>query len=71
MAFQYLKGTHRKDQTRLFTRVCSDRTQRNGLKRKENRFRFDIKEKLFTVTVVRQLNRLPHGSYSRPSLMRL
>jgi len=33
-AFQYLKGAYRKDGERLFTRVCSDRTRRNGCKLK-------------------------------------
>jgi len=34
-AFQYLKGAYRKFEEGLFTRVCSDRTRRNGCKLKE------------------------------------
>jgi len=55
VAFQYLKGSYRKD--RLFSRVCGDRTRGNGLKVKEGRFKLDIK-KSFTVRVVRHWNRL-------------
>ncbi|KAJ7402723.1 hypothetical protein BTVI_83882 [Pitangus sulphuratus] len=36
VAFQYLKGTYRKDGARLFTRPYSDRTRGNGFKLKES-----------------------------------
>ncbi|KAK4832268.1 hypothetical protein QYF61_021667 [Mycteria americana] len=42
VAFQYLKGAHKKDGDRLFNRACSDRTRGNGFKLKERRFRLDI-----------------------------
>ena len=32
VAFQYLKGGYKKEGDRLFSRVCCDRTRRNGLK---------------------------------------
>ena len=32
MAFQYLKGAYKQEGERLFMRVDSDRTRRNGLK---------------------------------------
>ncbi|KFR00224.1 hypothetical protein Y956_14744, partial [Nipponia nippon] len=35
---------------------------------KEGRFRLDIRKKLFTVRVVRQLNRLPREVVDVPSL---
>jgi len=38
-AFQYLKGAYRKDGEGLFTRVCSDKTRRNGFELKEGSFR--------------------------------
>jgi len=38
---------------------CSDKTRHNGCKWKESRFRFDIRKKLFRMTVVRHSNRLP------------
>lgn len=31
-AFQYLKGAPKKDEERLLTRACSDRTKRNEFK---------------------------------------
>jgi len=38
-AFQYLKGTYNKDGEELFTRMCHDRTRRNGFKLKKGRVR--------------------------------
>ncbi|KAM9591227.1 uncharacterized protein ACIBXB_006101 isoform 1-T2 [Morphnus guianensis] len=46
-AFQYLKGAYEKDEDRLFSRACSDRTRGNGFKLKEGRFRLDIRKKFF------------------------
>ena len=42
VAFQYLKGAYKKDEERLFTRACSDRTRGSGFKRREGRFGLDI-----------------------------
>jgi len=56
-AFQYLKGAYRKDGEGLFIRVCSHRTRGNGFKLKEGRL--DIREKFFTMRVVKHWNRLP------------
>jgi len=41
-AYQYLKGTYRKDGEGLCAWVCSDRTRGNGSKLKEGRFRLGI-----------------------------
>ena len=54
MAFQYLKGSYRKEGDRLFSRVCCDRTRGNGFKLKEGRFKLDRREKKITVRVIRQ-----------------
>ena len=59
-AFQYLKGSYRKEGGRFFSRVSGDRTRRNGFKFKEGRFRFGIRKKYFTVRVVRYWNRMPY-----------
>ena len=67
-AFQYLKGTYRKDGEGLFIRECSDRMRGNSFKPKEGRFRLDIRKKFFTVKVVRHWNRLPREAVAAPSL---
>ena len=58
-AFQYLKGSYRKEGDRLFSQVCGDRTRGNGFKLKEGKFRLDIRKKSVTVRMVRHWNILP------------
>ena len=58
-AFQYLNGGNKKEGDRLFCSVCGDRTKRNCFRLKEFRSRLDVREKSFTVGVVRHWNRLP------------
>jgi len=53
VAFQYLKGSYRKEGDRLFSRVCGDQTRGNGFKLNKGRFRLDMRKKSFTVRVVR------------------
>lgn len=48
MAFQYLKGVHKREGNQLFTQLDSDRTRGNDFKVKEDRFRLDVKGKFFT-----------------------
>jgi len=67
-AFQYRKGACRKDGEGLFIRICSDRTRGNGCKLKEGRFRLDIREKFFTMRVVKHWNRLPREAVAASSL---
>jgi len=45
VAFQYLKGTYKKDEDNLFSRACSNRTRGNGFKLKKSRFRLAIRKK--------------------------
>ncbi|RMC05421.1 hypothetical protein DUI87_18613 [Hirundo rustica rustica] len=45
-AFQYLKGTCKKDTERHFRRTCSNRIKSNGAKLKEDKFRLDIGKKI-------------------------
>jgi len=52
-AYQYLKGTYRKDGENTFSRACCDRTRSNGFQLVEGRFRLDIRKKFFTVRVVK------------------
>jgi len=58
-AFQYVKGSYKKEEDRLFSRVCCDRTRGNGFKLKEGRFRLGIRKKFFTIKMMRLWNRLP------------
>jgi len=52
-AFQYLKGASNKAGEGLFARACSDSTRGNDFKLKEGRFRLAIKNKFFTMRVLR------------------
>jgi len=67
-AFQYLKGAYREAGEGLFTRACRDRTRGNGFKLKGDRFRLDIRNKFFSVWVVRHWDRLPREAVDTPSL---
>ncbi|XP_063245987.1 triadin isoform X5 [Prinia subflava] len=66
--FQYLKGACKRAKEGLFTTACSDRTRENGFKLKEVGFSLDVREKVFTVRVVRLWNRLPREVVDSPSL---
>jgi len=68
VAFQYLKGAYRKDMGNLFSKACCDRTRSNGFKLREGRFRLDIRNKFFTMRVVKRWNRLPREVVEVPSL---
>ena len=57
-AFQYLKGSYRKEGDRLFIRIHGDRTRGNSPKLKEGSFWLGRRKKSFTVRVVRHWNRL-------------
>ncbi|KAK4823679.1 hypothetical protein QYF61_005650 [Mycteria americana] len=62
------KGTYKKDGDRLYSRACCHRTMGNGFKLKEGRFRLDIRETFFTMSVVKHWNRLPREAVDVPSL---
>ena len=67
-AFQYVKVSYREEGGTLFSRVCDNRTRRNGFRLKEGRYRLDIRKKSFTVRVVRHWNRLLRDVVDAPSL---
>ena len=67
-AFQYLKGAYKKDEDRLFSRTCSNKTMGNDFKLKEGRLRLDIRKKFFTMRVEKHWNRLPREAVDAPSL---
>ena len=68
VAFQYLKGAYKQEGEQLFTRVDSDRTEGNGLKLRQGKFRSDVRRKIFTQRVVTHRNRLPSEAVDVPSL---
>ncbi|PKU42206.1 hypothetical protein llap_7489 [Limosa lapponica baueri] len=68
VAFQYLKGAYKKYWDKPFSRTCYDRTRGNGFKLEEGRFRLDIREKFFTMRVVKHWHRLPRGTVDAPPL---
>jgi len=67
-AFQYLKGAYKKAVEGLFARAYSDRTRDDGFKLKEARFRLDIRQKFFTMRVMKHWHRLPREVVDAPSL---
>ncbi|KAK4830241.1 hypothetical protein QYF61_009308 [Mycteria americana] len=67
-AFQYLKGAYKKDGDKLFSMACRDKTNSNGFKLKEGRFRLDVRKTFFTMRVVKHWNRLPREVVDAPSL---
>ena len=67
-AFQYLKGAYRKAREGHYITACSNKMRGNGFKLGEGRCRLDIRKIFFTVTVVRQWNRLPSEVLDDPSL---
>jgi len=46
VAFEYLKGSYRKEEERLFNKVCGERTRRNDFQLQECRIRLDIRKSL-------------------------
>lgn len=46
-AFQYQKGVCKKEEDRLLSKVCGDRTRGDGFKLEEGRFRLDVRKEVF------------------------
>jgi len=65
VAFQYVNSGYKKEGNRLFSRVCGDKTRRNGFKLKERRFKLDRRRTYFyakggkTLAQVAQRHRCP------------
>jgi len=67
-AFWYLKWAYKKDGDKLFSRDSCNRTRGNGFKLKKGRFRLDVRNKFFTMRVVKRWNGLPREVADAPSL---
>ena len=68
-AFQDLKVACNQERSQLFERADNSRARGNGFKLKEGRFRLDVREKFFTMRVVRCWNSCPERlRMPRPSL---
>jgi len=52
-AFQNLREAYKQDGEQLFIRLCSNRIKGYGFKLKEGRLRLHVRQKLFTMKVVR------------------
>jgi len=60
---------YKQEGSQLFERVDNGRTRENGFRLKEERFRLDVRGKLFTLRVVRCWNSCPERLWMpRPSL---
>jgi len=68
VAFQNLKGAHRKDKENIFSKACCDRMRGNGFKLREGRFRLDTRKKFFTMRVMEPWHRSPREVVNAPSL---
>jgi len=63
-----LKGAYRKERENTFKKACCDTTRSNGFKLREGRFRLHIRNKFFTMRVVKHWHRLPREVQETPSL---
>jgi len=63
-AFQHLKRAYRKEGDNPFSKACCDRTRSNGVKLREGRFRLDIRNKVFTMSMVKHWSGLPRDTGS-------
>uniref|UniRef100_A0A8C6XDH4 Solute carrier family 25 member 40 n=1 Tax=Naja naja TaxID=35670 RepID=A0A8C6XDH4_NAJNA len=57
--FQYLKGCHREEGVKLFTKAPVGQTRNNGWKLNKERFNLEIRRNFLTVKTVSQWNSLP------------
>ncbi|GAB0175594.1 hypothetical protein GRJ2_000024600 [Grus japonensis] len=67
-AYTFLKGSSEREGTDLLSLMTSDRTQGNGMKLHQGKFRLNIKKGFFTESMVGHWNRLPREVVMAPSL---
>ena len=66
--YKYLRCEKQRDEARLFSAVCGDRTRGNGHKLKHRKFHTNVCKNFFTVRMTEHWNSLPMGVVESPSV---
>ena len=70
LIYKYLRSRRQRDEARLFSVMCGDRTRGNGHKLKHRKVCTNVCENFFMLRVIEHGNRLPRMVVNFPSLER-